>query len=215
MNAKPQILLCFALKEEAFALQEIMAGKGVANILITGIGRQNAEKSVRDFLASNSPQRVFTCGFAGGLNPELAPGAVVFTTDDAQLRENLRGAGARPAKFFCATRIATTVAEKAELRRSTGADVVEMESEAIQTVCRERGVACATVRVISDTAQEDLPLDFNRLSNPDSSLNYGKLVVAVAKAPGKIPALLRLQRNSSFAAKRLAEVLVRILSQPI
>ena len=205
-----KILVCFALKAEAAALPpKIWSWR--ATVLITGIGRQNAGRSVRDFLASNSPQRVVTCGFAGGLNPALAHGTVVFATDDAQLREKLLGAGAKAAKFFCAARIAITAVEKAQLRQSTGADVVEMESEAIQALCRERGIPCATVRVISDTANEDLPLDFNRLSNPDSSLNYGKLALAVAKSPGKIPALLRLQKNSSFAAKQLAEVLVKIL----
>jgi nucleoside phosphorylase len=210
VSLQGKTLLCFALKEEAVALPpKIWSWR--ATVLITGIGRQNAGRSVRDFLASNSPSRVLTCGFAGGLNPELAHGTVVFATDDAQLRGKLPGAGAKPAKFFCATRIATTAVEKAELRRSTAADAVEMESEAIQAVCRERGVPCATVRVISDTANEDLPLDFNRLSNADSSLNYGKLALAVAKSPGKIPALLRLQKNSKFAAERLAEVLVKIL----
>ena len=157
------------------------------------------------------PALVLTCGFAGGLNPELKIGDVVFSTDEPALHEKLKVAGAKATEFYCAARVAVTAAEKAELRRTTGADVVEMESEAIHALCRERGIRCATVRVISDTANEDLPLDFNRLSNPDSSLNYGKLALAVAKSPGKIPALLRLQRHSRLAAERLAQVLVKIL----
>ena len=72
-----------------------------------------------------------------------------------------------------------------------------MESEAIQDICREQRLPCATVRVISDTANEDLPLDFNQLSKPDLNLDYGKLAWAIVKSPGKIPALLRLQKNSS------------------
>jgi hypothetical protein len=39
-------------------------------------------------------------------------------------------------------------------------------------------------------------------------------VRAIAKAPGKIPALLRLQRNSSLAARRLAGVLARVIGPP-
>ena len=127
------------------------------------------------------------------------------------MREGLTSAGARPVKFHCADRIATTVAEKAELRQSTGADVVEMESAVIGAICREHNLAYATVRVISDAADEDLPLDFNLLSKPDRSVDYGRLAWAVAKSPGKIRGLRRLQRQTQFAANQLAGVLTKII----
>ena len=222
-------LICFALKEEAAPFRKMAAGKSGISILITGIGRKNAEKSVRGFLAASSPKLVLTCGFAGGLNPELKLGDLVFELTDRRgefrepqtekevgdsqsspLRQKLFAAGAKPAKFFCAGRIATTVVEKRKLRVETGADVVEMESEAIQAVCRERGIPCVTVRVISDTAGEDLPLDFNQLAKPDMNLDYGKLAWAIARSPGKIGALMALQKNTRFAAERLAVVLVKI-----
>ena len=206
------VLVCFALKEEKAAFQKIAERIAGVSILVTGIGRKNAEKSVRDFLADKTPARVLTCGFAGALIPELPIGAVVFETDDAQLREELLAAGARAVKFHCADRIATTSREKQELRRSTNADAVEMESEVISRICREHRLPCATVRVISDTADEDLPLDFNRLSKPDRSLDYGKLAWTVAKSPGKIGALRRLQKKTQFAAEQLAAVLAKVIS---
>ena len=204
-------LVCFALKEEAVPFRKIAAGKSGVAIVIVGIGRVNAEKSIREFLAVNSPAQVFTCGFAGGLNPELKLGDVRFETADASLGSRLIAASAKPATFFCADRIATTVAEKKQLRSETGADMVEMESAAIHAVCRERGIPCATVRVISDTAAEDLPLDFNALSKPDKSLDFGKLFLAIAKSPGKIGALMALQKKTSFAARQMAAVLARVV----
>jgi len=200
-------LVCFALKEEVAPFRKIAAGNSRISILITGIGRQNAEKSLREFLATNLPEIVLTCGFAGGLNPDLKLGEIVFETVDETLRPKLSATGAKPVKFFCADSIATTVAEKKKLRDETCADAVEMESAAIHIVCRERGIPCATVRVISDMASEDLPLDFNALAKPDKNLDYGKLFLAIAKSPGKIGALMQLQKKTKFAAENLAQVL--------
>ena len=213
-------LVCFALKEEAVPFKKIAAGKTGISILIVGIGRQNAESSFRKYLASNSPELVLTCGFAGGLNPELKLGEVVFEIGNRQCEADVRPAignqlvasGAKAVKFFCADRIATTIAEKKKLRDETGADAVEMESAAIHTVCRERGIACITIRVISDTANEDLPLDFNALAKPDKSLDFGKLAWTITKSPGKIGALLELQKKTSFAARQLATALEKIIS---
>jgi nucleoside phosphorylase len=207
-------LICFALKEEAAPFRKIVAGMVLPpDVLLVGIGRQNAEKSLRSFLATDSPQQVFTCGFAGGLHPDLKLGCVVFelSTPNSELLTQLTAAGAKPASIFCADRIATTVAEKRALREQTKADAVEMESGAIQAVCRERGIPCVTLRVISDTAHEDLPLDFNALAKPDKNLDFGKLAWAIAKSPGKIGALMQLQKKTSFAAQQLAAVLEKLL----
>jgi adenosylhomocysteine nucleosidase len=207
-------LVCFALKEEAAPFHKIAAGRPGIFTVIVGIGRQHAEKSVRSFLAASSPELVFTCGFAGGLNPDLKLGEVVFelSTHNAQLSTRLLAAGAKPGTFFCADRIATTVAEKTKLRYETRADAVEMESAAIHAVCAERGIPCATVRVISDPASEDLPLDFNALAKPDRSLDFGKLFLTLARSPGKIGALMELQKKTNFAAENLARVLAQIIA---
>jgi adenosylhomocysteine nucleosidase len=220
-------LVCFALKEEAAPFHKVAAQRPGVFTIIVGIGRQNAEKSVRRFLASCSPELVLTCGFAGGLNPDLKIGDVVFelpltpslSSSDGErvaqpgeeLSAKLLAAGAKPVKFFCTDRIATTVAEKKTLREQTGADAVEMESAAIHAVCAEKNIPCATVRVVSDTADEALPLDFNALAKADKSLDFGKLAWAIARSPGKIGALMALQKKTQLAAQQLAEVLSKIL----
>ncbi len=204
-------LVCFALEVEAVPFRKrALKTPGVA-ILVTGIGPRNAENSLRRFLENTRPEQVLTCGFAGGLNPELKSGEVVFMTASAPLEARLLAAGAQPATFYSAPRIATTVAEKRQLREQTGADVVEMESGAILAVCHESQIPCALARAISDTAHEDLPLDFNLLSKPDLSLDPGKLAWAIAKAPWKIGALIQLQKKTSRAARQLADMLVKVL----
>ncbi|MEI7534888.1 MAG: hypothetical protein WCK57_11015 [Verrucomicrobiae bacterium] len=207
-------LICFALKEEAAPFRKIAAGKTDLSTFIVGIGRANAEKSLRAWLATELPDLVLTCGFAGGLHPDLKLGDVVFELPIANppLTTRLLAAGAKPATFHCADRIATTVAEKKSLRFTTSADAVEMESAAIHAVCAEYNIPCVTVRVISDTAHEDLPLDFNALAKADKSIHFGKLFLAIAKSPGKIGALMALQKKTKFAAQQLAAVLAKLVA---
>lgn len=205
-----ETLVCFALNEEATPFRKLALEIPDVAILVTGVGRRNAETALRKFLAGHLPKRVFSCGFAGGLNPGLAVGELVFFTGYPELEGVLAETGAVQALFVCTDRIATTVAEKKKLRLETGADVVEMESEAIMNVCREAQIPCAMLRAISDTAGEDLPLDFNALSKPDKSLDFGKLFLAVARSPRKIGALLELHRKTSLAARKLAVALEKI-----
>ena len=197
-------LVCFAVPQEAAPFQKLVRGRAGVRVLITGMGARHAERAAREAVHELRPARVFTCGFAGALNPALVIGDVVCP------RETICW-GAKPVVFHCASRVAITVAEKQALRAQTGADVVEMESAVITRVCRAAGVECVTLRAISDTAHEDLPLDFNALMTAEEKLSPLKLALAVLKAPQKIPALLRLGRNSATAAARLAEVLQRTL----
>jgi adenosylhomocysteine nucleosidase len=198
------VLVCFAVSPEARPFRNSLPQEGKVRLLITGMGARNAEQSVRDTLESFRPGRVFTCGFAGALHPDLKIGDVVCPRETSV-------PGAKPIVLYCADRVAITVAEKSRLRARTGADAVEMESAVIARVCRDASVECITLRAISDSAHEDLPLDFNALMTPDQRLSKVKLAMALLRAPQKIPALMRLGRNSSLAATRLAEVLTRAL----
>jgi len=202
-----RVLFCFAVEQEA----KFFSYPGM-EVLITGIGRENAERRLHSALKRNAYQLVLSCGFAGGLNPYLTAGTVVFSTDeDAGLTPTLLAAGACPVRFHCSGRVATTVEEKQALWQTTGADAVEMESEIIRAICRAHSIPSATIRVISDAANENLPLDFNVFMTAEQTLNYGKLILSLLTSPTKIPAMLRLQRQTQLAARNLAGVLSRVI----
>jgi hypothetical protein len=230
-----KILICFAVKEEAAPFRKRVGSQAGVEILITGMGRRNAERAIRAALSAGKdafhrvpekspaemgrsgmrPYRkvgiVLTCGFAGGLDPRLKTGTVLFQTDDPKIASQLEAAGAIKGRFAFSERVAGTAAEKRASREQSGADAVEMESHAICAICREHAIPAATVRVILDTAEEDLPLDFNAFMTPEQKLSYGRLMLALARSPGKIGALLNLQKQSRAAADRLTDVLRNLL----
>ncbi|HLP76217.1 MAG TPA: hypothetical protein VK327_04800 [Candidatus Paceibacterota bacterium] len=202
------LLVCFAVKEEAVFALPLPMLKGGRDSIITGMGRRNASTEFEKILQRLNPDRVITSGFAGALNPDLKIGDVLFDEDfDAGFSGSLTASGAKAGTFHCSARVAVTVLEKAELRKSTGADAVEMESSVIRTLCKQHGIPSVTVRVISDTAHEDLPLDFNALMTANQKISVPKLAGALLKSPRSIPRLLELQRNTRLAARRLADVL--------
>jgi adenosylhomocysteine nucleosidase len=204
------VLVCFAVKEEAKYFSPEKAVAACATML-TGIGRRNAERTVRERLEKERPGLVISAGFAGGLNPQLKAGAVVFDAGEP-LASRLTEAGATRVRFYSAERVVVTAAEKAGLWKSDGADAVEMESAVIRRLCGERGIASATVRVISDAADEDLPLDFNKLMTAEDEIDYVRLARTVAFSPIRLPALFRFQRQTIQAAGALAKALHQSLA---
>src|SRR5262245_47591257 len=90
--SRANVLICFAVKEEARPFQQRLArmsqtradgrgdrvdkndDPGRVRVLLTEMGRRKAERSVLAALAEVRPSLVLSCGFAGGLRPELATG---------------------------------------------------------------------------------------------------------------------------------------------
>jgi nucleoside phosphorylase len=206
------MLVCFAVKQEADVLRPWAGKLRRVRVLLTGIGRTNAERAINAELARQAPGLVLSSGFAGGLDPAMPSGTVLVEADPGfPLTPALQAAGARPGRFHCADRIIVSALEKQALGGETGAQAVEMESAVIRAACRARGVPSATVRVISDAAGEDLPLDFGTLMTPDQRLDWTRLVWALVRSPGKVSALLSFRKRLRVAQQRLATVLGQAL----
>jgi len=114
-------------------------------------------------------------------------------------------------RFHCADTVIKTAGQKRTLRATTGCEAVEMESQFIRALCALEQIPAATVRVILDTADQDLPLDFGALMDAQQRIDARKLAMRLLKSPWLIASLLRLQRHSARASRRLGETLARIL----
>jgi adenosylhomocysteine nucleosidase len=207
------ILVCFAMEDEAKPFRVWARKQSELAVLISGVGADNAERHLRAWLAQHErPEALLTCGFAGGLNPRWQLGAVLYEADPAfPWVEQLRQAGACPARFHQTPKILASAAEKNACYRATGCEAVEMESAALRAVCASQQIPSATCRVISDPAEVDMPLDFNAFMTPQQTLSYGRLLSHLAIHPRLLPRLLEFHRQTLLASRRLAEVLARVL----
>ncbi len=206
-----RVLVCFAVSREAAPFNPL---PGVT-VLVTGMGAANVLRLLPPMLDRERPDAVFTCGFGGALDPALPIGSVLGETHDAQLTQLLEDADVPLRRFHCADHVAVTAHEKKKLQVDTGCDAVEMESGIIHDLCRQRALPCATVRAISDTAHDDLPLDFNQLIDDRQRLNALRLAGAILRRPWAIPGLMRLGRHSGLAARNLAHSLARITADAL
>ncbi|HEY1171202.1 MAG TPA: hypothetical protein VGH19_07550 [Verrucomicrobiae bacterium] len=212
MSEQSKILICFAVKEEAAPFRAFAANRPDIRLVVTGMGAKNAREQFLAALAEGKPGCAITCGYAGGLNPALAPEALVLDASlDFPLTQKLLQAGGKLGTYHCATTVAITAQEKAALFAQTKCDAVEMESGIIRQICAEQGIPAATFRVISDAANENLPLNFNELMTPEMTMNFGKLAWTLMKSPGKIPELMRFGNRVKSSAQKMGDALEQAL----
>lgn len=99
-----------------------------------------------------------------------------------------------------------TAADKAVLFHRTGAAAVDMESLAVAEVARGHGLPFIAVRVIVDAAADTLPRAVTAAADNEGHLRIGRLLGALARTPGELPALIRLGQRYRAANRSLAAV---------
>jgi adenosylhomocysteine nucleosidase len=122
-------------------------GKIAVTVIHTGIGPASAERTVRELLAHEKPRRVISAGFAGGLDPALRAGDTLTADFPSAL-------------IFSKAVPVETPGQKIAAFRETGARIVDMETDVIGAVCAGAGIPLLSVRAVSDSANEPLPVPF-------------------------------------------------------
>jgi adenosylhomocysteine nucleosidase len=190
-------------------------------VAITGMG-QSAASAGALALVDAGAKALASFGLAGGLDPTLSAGAILLPTEvvssDGKTvntsegwRERLSSAVAvhspvRSGRLLTAARAIGSVADKAELFRSTGAAAVDMESVAVGEVAGQHRLPFIAVRVIVDGAADVLPRAVTAAADQEGHLHIWRLIGALAMAPGELAPLLRLARRYGVANRSLAAI---------
>jgi adenosylhomocysteine nucleosidase len=196
-------------------------------VLLTGAGPRLASEAAGQAINGgyDSLRFCISSGLAGSLRPEYQAGQLlvartVFAKDvsagdagealdssESLVTLAVECGAQAVGRFLTAARVVGRAEEKKYLGAS--ADAVEMESFAILSAAQEKGVPAVAIRVISDTVDEDLPLDMNEVLTGAGQVSIPRVLAQVALHPGSVPALMRLGRNSKRAASALCGFLDR------
>lgn len=201
------------------SLYEARIGSADVRVALTGVGSQHARGVVQAALTEGDDVCIST-GLSGGLrmvhrageilaarSVQAASGVVFVKTDAALLRAAVACGAKEVHAFLSWGSIVVTAVEKSRLGLS--ADAVEMESFAILSEAQALHVPGVAIRVVGDTADEDLPLDFNRVLGQEGKVIASRLFAEVVRHPRRVPALARLGRQSQRATAKLALFLDR------
>ena len=157
---------------------------------------------------------VISTGFCGGLDPQLQLGDIVEATSVLDSGTG-RQYEARPirtsadrvlGRVLSQDRVAVTIEEKVEYRSQAKASAIEMEAAAVAAWAHERVIPFYCVRVVSDTADAELPMDMNLMRDSEGRFSRFRIAgKALLKPWSRIPGLLRFDRDCRVAEQKLGE----------
>jgi len=194
-------------------------GKEEIAVLHTGVGEYSARDRIQSFLVDHRPHFLISSGFVGGLDPDLALGAVLVATNYST---PALCASARsffetdPSVYFgdltTQSVPAESLAAKQSLFLETTALGVDMETAALAQACAEASILFLSLRAISDTARQPLPVPFSAWFDPMSQKARPLALLAYLSAhPGVIPEFVRFVRGVFQSKKIMAAHLLALI----
>ena len=214
------IAITFALRAESSEFVAQLADEKMirqAVVLHTGVGQKKCQDKIEEFLRHSRPDFLISSGFAGGISQHLQTGDLICGENfsDRQLlstAERILGSAVRPINILTTTEIIDSAAQRAEQARASRAAAVDMETEFIARACAARGIRMLSLRVISDSVRDPLPLPISILFNLEKQrTDPVKLSGHLLKHPTAILRLIRFSRQIARARSTLAQALMKLL----
>jgi adenosylhomocysteine nucleosidase len=185
-------------------------------LVADGPGPKLAGRAVETVRKHQELKALISTGFCGALDPALEPCDIFVATEMLGVPHALSVPRShscerfKTGKLLSIDRVVATAAEKADLRRS-GAGAVEMEAAGIAAKAAEWNIPFYCVRVVTDTAAENFPMDFNRMRDADGRFSRARILAAALMRPGLIlPDLLKLNKRCKDASQALGDFIVDV-----
>jgi len=191
---------------------EARIARRLGRMVAVGGGTSNGARAAAGILADQGATALVSFGLAGGLDPALAPGALIvpasvliagerLATDPALSRAL---GGPTIACLLGADGIAATASGKGLLWRETGCAALDLESGAVADIARAHSLPFAVLRALCDPAGMDLPPAVLLALAANGRIAPARILGAALRDPAQVPALWRLGYAASRARATLA-----------
>lgn len=211
-------LFVVPLEHERKAL--VAAGIPPERISTCGPGREGIRRWADRHPGLDRP--VILAGLAGGLDPDLACGDVLVideVVDDhgrtilPPLARAMTAHGRR-GRVATSGRLVASPEAKLALGRSTGAVIVDQESDHFAEIARAKGWAWGVMRVVSDTADEAVPTALERFVDHEGRTRLRVVAAEIFQRPSLLPLLRRIGRQARMALTELGESMMSLRIDP-
>jgi len=228
-QAGARALIVTALPEELAAFSDKRLPPDVV-VAKTGDGPLRATRGLMALCVRHRPSLVIGAGVAGGLTPDLGTGDLVVAhrildaagevtpwPDAVRVVFAAAKPGARQGTLVSVEAPVVSSAEKASLAERYGPPpaAVDMESSAWARVAAASGIPYLIVRIVTDTAEDELPGYLSRCMTYEGGIRRSSVAFGALAHPRSIPTLLRLRRQVSDCADRVASFVASLIAEGI
>lgn len=179
-----------------------------------GIGAEAARRAAVAMIELYAPTVIYSVGFAGALDPSLKAGEVVQPAQVIDASDGSRANLSEGKGVLVTFGSVASLSQKAQLRNSYGAQLVDMEAAAVWRAAEARGVQFAALKAISDEFDFTFP-EIERFVDSTGRFQQGRFAMFALMRPWLWRKVNRLADGSNRAVSGLNDWLITSLNRMI
>lgn len=214
--------IVFAIEFESAGFRARLERRMCVSVLTIGVMGKRGAPMLERLIQQHRPEIIVSAGFSGALQPGLPIGAIILAenfSDSGLLRNTPLPESFRVGRTITVDDVLETSDQKKAAGLETGALAVDLETSHFQQVCDRNGVKMISIRAISDTLDQDIPIPAGVLLDPENGRPNPKAIFQyLFRNPSKAQDFARLLRHAKMAQQSLAtgiqQILPSVLKRP-
>jgi adenosylhomocysteine nucleosidase len=193
----------------------------------SGVGQTAANNVTTDLIGLYQPNWVISAGFAGALQPELRRGHILMAEEVVDVTGKRLSIGltvdraaieASPSlhvgRLLTVDQLIRTRGVKEQLGAVHAALACDMETLAVAQACQHAGTKFMSIRIISDSIDDELPKEIESLLAQESLVGkLGAAAGAIVNRPSSVKDMWKLKEDALKATDRLSRFVTGVIEQ--